>query len=639
MLTPGQPFTVKDLETETRPGRYHDGPNSNGLSNRIRVKSNNNLTKTFYWRGRIKGDDKEYKLGPFPIVSLKESRDIARDYYKLALENKDPRGQDAEEKPIPLLSIATESVIRIQDYTPRSRKPAEWRSTFRKYVIPVTGDKPISEFSRADVLNIIQPLWTDDTAKAKTLLRRLRTTFSLAVGQGHLDYNPADDAATAPLPPRHHISSNHASVDYRNIEDYISEMRALKTLDLALIEGLNFLILTAGRHREIFDLEWSDLHMIYEVFTPKDKAHHPFTFPCLVIPKERMKVKDRSHVIPLPTQALHILIRALAFRNRHPRKIFPTKLGATQSLSNTKRLRNAINTATGTAHGFRATIATWGQDHIVPDGLVETALAHKIKGVRGAYARSVLLSRRVYLMMDWADYNTGTFPSGYQWHERFVPEDPSTYPDAPSISSEEWTALDEASRENSAFTLFEDVQHAYSALRLSPDNQILTLPAQFMALTASTPLLVRRAMPSEIDIENATWNVPADHTSHSKQDFTVPLSATAHSIAARAQKGPCTSDLLFPSETGAEITLSRLSTLFDRLNLGITPMHFRAAFIIWCEEIGVDETIISELCGRKQPVPLAPIDTPDTTKTRVKLMKAWANFLACKLPADWRLSE
>ena len=639
MLIRGQPFTIRSLETETRPGRYNDGPNSNGLSNRIRVKSNNKLTKTFYWRGRIKGDDKEYKLGPFPNVSIKEARDIARDYYKLALENKDPRGEDAEEKPIPLLSIATESVIRIQHYSPRSSKPAEWRSTFREYVFPVTGDKPISEFSRADVLNIIQPLWINDTDKAKALLRRLRTTFTWAVGQGCLDHNPADDAAIAPLPPRRHVSVNHASVDYRDIEDYIAEMRDLNQFDRASVEGFTFLILTAGRHREIFDLEWSDLHMTYKVFTPKNKALPPLTLPCLVIPKERMKTKDQSHMIPLPTQALRILITSLAFRDRHPRKIFPTELGRTNPASSTRKIRTTINTATGTAHGFRASIATWGQDHVVPDSLVEAALAHKITGVRGAYARSVQLSRRVYLMMDWADYNTGAFQSGYQWHERFVPEDPNTYPDSPALSSEEWTALEEASRANPAFTLFDDVQQAYKAIRLSRDDSSVALAAQFMALTATIPILIRRALLSEIDIEKGIWNVPADHNLKSNQDFSIPLPTTARSIAAKAQESRHSPDLLFPSETGAALTISDLNGLFDRLNLDITPMHFKAAFIMWCEEIGVDETLVKELCGRKQPVPLAPIDTPDTMKTKAKLMRAWENFLAGKLPANWRLSE
>ena len=525
----------------------------------------------------------------------------------------------------------------LQGYGPRSNKPIDWRSTFQRHVIEVVGDKPINKYTRAHTLTVMEPLWNSETHKAKEILTRLRKVFDWAVGQGHMEYNIADSAAIAPLPPRRHIRTHHPSVDYRHIEEYIIEILKLDQFDPALREGLIFLILTGGRHIESYDLEWPELHMDYPIFTPRNRHLQPLTFPCLVIPAERMKRKDREHVIPLSTQALRILLKALEFRHRHPLKVFPKALGGSNRSLDTKRLRDAIDFATGTAHGFRASFSTWAQEHAVPGDLAEAALAHRVGGVRGAYARSVLLSRRVYLMMDWADYNTGAFPDGYLWRERFIPEDLSTYPPLPDLSPDEWATLDEASRSNPKFTLFDDVQEAYKSIRLARDASAIALAAQFMALTASRPTQVVRALLSEIVMGNGTWNVPGNHIPWSGQDYSVPLSPAARTVAKKAQRIDWqSSDLLFQSETGASITNSILNDFFNKLQLNVTPEHFRAAFIMWCEEIGVDEALIGELCGRKQETTLAPVDKPDTLNTRAKLMKAWETFLSGKLPADWR---
>lgn len=645
-LVKGQPLTVRGLETETRPGRYIDGPNSNGLSNRIRSRKNGSLSKIFYWRGQIQNkgelceEPKEYPLGPFGVVSLTDARDMAREYSRLALAGKDPRGEEPEPIRIPTLTVATEAVIVLQEYSSESKKPDEWRSTFRRFVIDVIGDKGVDEITRADILSIIGPLWHDEQHQANLLLARMAKVLTWAVGQGFREYNPADAAAISALPPVRRTSVKHAAVDYRDVEDYIREIRKCLSIDPALLAGFEFLVLTLGRHKEIFDSEWTDLKMDHQVFNPKDKSLPPMKFPCLVIPAERMKTKTEPHVIPLSIQALQVLVRALEFRNRHPHRIFPTETGGTFRGGDTKRVRDMIVIAIGTAHGFRASFASWGQDHVVPEDLVEMALAHTVSGVRGSYARSVMLSRRTYLMMDWADYNSGRFSDGYLWSERFVPEDVTTYPDLPALSPDEWAALDEpASSSNSAFTLFDDVQQAYRAIHRSHDDSSARLAAQFMALTASAPVVVRRARRSEIDLENGIWTVPDSHNPKSGQNFSVPLSTAARSVVVKAERIGRSSSLLFPSETGDEITNTDLNNLFEVLNLDIKPWHFKAAFTMWCEEAGVDITLVRELCGRKQAETLAPIAKRDTSKEQAKLLRAWGAFLAGRQSSTWRWSE
>ena len=56
-------------------------------------------------------------------------------------------------------------------------------------------------------------------------------------------------------------------------------------------------------------------------------------------------------------------------------------------------------------HGFRSTFRDWCSESArVPREVTEACLAHVVKGVEGAYARSDLLDLRRKLMDSWATY-------------------------------------------------------------------------------------------------------------------------------------------------------------------------------------------------------------------------------------------
>ena len=56
-------------------------------------------------------------------------------------------------------------------------------------------------------------------------------------------------------------------------------------------------------------------------------------------------------------------------------------------------------------HGFRSTFRDWCSESArVPREVTEACLAHTVKGVEGAYARSDLLDLRRKLMERWAAY-------------------------------------------------------------------------------------------------------------------------------------------------------------------------------------------------------------------------------------------
>ena len=634
----GDRLTARGIESETRPGRYIDGPNSLGLAVRIKVRSNGSLAKSVVQRLRIKSKDpydREYTFGPYAVVGLSKARTKAKVYAGMAAEGIDPEPHEA--KVIPTFAEATEATIEIQGYSTTSKKPEEWRSLTGNYVLPVIGAKGVKEVTRADILDIMIPLWNVNNPSARTLLRKMKKVFDWCISQGHREYNPADNVAVMALPRRRHTVEHYAAVEHRDTERYLKRVRGLTEYDLSLIIGYEFVALTGVRHQEGFGARWDEIHLDYVVFIPKNPSISPLTYPCLVIPPERMKNGEEPHVVPLSRQVLKLLLQALTLRNRHPKYIFPTVNGHAIRPGNVHKLRKKTGMS-GTTHGFRATLSTWGQTFDVPTEVVEMSLAHKIHGVRGAYARSVLLANRTYMMQDYADYNYGTISPNYVWSNRFIPENPTTYPDRPNLSCEEWLALKEATQSNPDFTLFEDVQNAFKAVRLSNEDPSVVLAFLFMALTASQPTVVLKAVSSNVDMETSTWFIPREHNSKSHQEYSIPLSRAAQAVAAKAQTiGRQNSAILFQSRKGEAISGSALNNLCRKLRLTITPTAFRNALTLWCEESGVPKELVREVCGYKKSQSLVSSNQPDTTlKARAKLMQAWARFLEGRLPANWR---
>jgi hypothetical protein len=61
----------------------------------------------------------------------------------------------------------------------------------------------------------------------------------------------------------------------------------------------------------------------------------------------------------------------------------------------------------GSPHGWRSTFRSWAADHGVDRESAESALAHKIGGVEGAYNRAAMTERRKPVMESWGSFLAG----------------------------------------------------------------------------------------------------------------------------------------------------------------------------------------------------------------------------------------
>ena len=173
-----------------------------------------------------------------------------------------------------------------------------------------------------------------------------------------------------------------------------------------------------------------------------------------------------------------------------------------------------------------------------------------------------------------------------------------------------------------------DVAAALAMVRASRADPIIRLAFEFVVLTAARSGEVRGARWSEIDLETATWTVPAQRMKGGRE-HRVPLSGPAVEVLAEARRQSDGSLLVFPRSGGGEMPHWMLSKLPGRAGIDATVHGMRSSFRDWCGETGVirevAEACLSHQVGNAAEQAYA---RSDLLARRRELMDAWGNYLA-----------
>ena len=121
------------------------------------------------------------------------------------------------------------------------------------------------------------------------------------------------------------------------------------------------------------------------------------------------------------------------------------------------------------------------------------------------------------------------------------------------------------------------------------------LAFRFLVLTAARSGEVRNARWDEIDLEAATWTVPADRMK-SGREHRVPLSAAALAVLERAREIADPSGLIFPSVSGRAMSAMTLTKLLHDLGVEAVPHGFRTSFRVWCGDNPAVAREVAEAC-------------------------------------------
>lgn len=351
-----------------------------------------------WWRLKYRFDNKEklLSLGTYPEVSLKDAREKRDAARKLIAGGVDPSAARQAEKSSRLGSAANsfEAVTREWWASHMANKAPTHKDKvirrFELYLFPWIGNKPIADLTAPEVLSTIKRI--EQLGILETAHRALQTcgqVFRYAVQTGRAIRDVTADLKGA-LPPTttKHMAAFTDPKDVAELLHAIDGFSGTFTVQC----GLRLAPMMFVRPSELRMAKWTDIDLEsgeWRYFVSKTKT---------------------DHLVPLPTQAIKILIELKAFSG-HGQYVFqgghsPLK-PMSESAINAALKRMGYDTKTQiTGHGFRAMARTILHERLgIDPHIIEHQLAHKVPDALGsAYNRTKFIEQRKAMMQAWADY-------------------------------------------------------------------------------------------------------------------------------------------------------------------------------------------------------------------------------------------
>jgi integrase len=391
-------LTALRVKRIRKPGRYSDG---GGLY--LAVKDTGAKSWAFAWkRGgkrRLRG------LGSTDDVMLAEARELAADCRRLVRQGRDPASVRADRAGVPTFGDCARQLIEAKEPGWRNAKHRyQWRATLLGEVPRGDGKPgkvehdycarlrplPVNDVGTAEVLGVVQPIWTSKTETATRLRQRIEAVLDFAKAHHHRDgENPARWRGhldkILPAPDKLARVVHLAAMPYGDVPAFMTKLRGMDGVGARAVE---FAILTAARTGEVRGASRSEFDLVARVWT---------------VPGERMKA-GREHRVPLSARAVAILREMEKLRISE--FVFP---GFREGRPLSDMALTAVLRRLGadvTVHGFRSSFRDWAGDCTAfARDVVEAALAHVIEDkTEAAYRRSDALEKRRELMQAWASY-------------------------------------------------------------------------------------------------------------------------------------------------------------------------------------------------------------------------------------------
>ena len=180
-------------------------------------------------------------------------------------------------------------------------------------------------------------------------------------------------------------------------------------------------------------------------------------------------------------------------------------------------------------------------------------------------------------------------------------------------------------------------------LKLRSNPSLSAKALELLILTAVRSGSVRNAEWSEIDLDNALWIIPAEHTK-ARQEHRVPLQPQAIRLLKSVPKLAGT-NLIFPSRTGKALSDMAFSQLMrgmrerGELTVEAVPHGFRSTFRDWAaEQTAYSDEIRKAASGHAVGDSVKEAyQRTDLLEKRRSLMNEWSNFL--NFPSSDRLAS
>ena len=372
---------------------------------------------------RLADKQQTIRLGDYPAYGLAEARTWRDDCKALVIRGISPmalkRGDPIPEDAVPTVKEMAQAFIRqwciktvqkakvkeaealvadtVEAFAwrwyaevaePGNSNPRNIKRILEKDVIPAIGAKQLSEVTPDDVLAVtdtIKSRGADQMALAtRNVMKRL---FVYAIARQKITFNPAAaiEAKFIATAKSRDVALSPKEVGTLLRGIYQSSLKRAHKL------ALHLLILCMVRKGELVGAKWEEIDF--------EKAEW-------AIPAERMK-KDKAHLIPLSKQALAMFeeLKGLASGSEW---VFPSRSSLKQpiALSTLNQAVRSLDLGVRdfVLHDFRRTASTHLHETGFNSDVIEKALAHETKGIRGVYNKAQYLEPRREMLQWWADF-------------------------------------------------------------------------------------------------------------------------------------------------------------------------------------------------------------------------------------------
>jgi len=352
-------------------------------------------TKSWVLRTMVGTRRAEIGLGGYPTVTLAQAWEAAREALREIKAGNDPAAQRAAARVTIEWTFKKTAEAYIAAHRPgwkNAKHAQQWENTLATYVYPVCGAKHVRDITKADVLVVIEPLWSTKNETMVRVRNRIELVLAYAMQRGHRaeGLNPArwrgNLDAVLPKPSKVNDRQHFEAVP---IDGMPAFMASLQQMTGTSARALEFSVLTVARTGSVRAATWGQIDLEGRVWN---------------IPAANMKA-GRAHRVPLSDRAVELLKCLPRFEGVE--WVFPGRSNNMLSdMSLTQTMRRMGLTAV--PHGFRSTFSDWCAERTAtPAEVREMALAHAIGDqTEAAYRRGDLFDKRRTLMAEWAQFTT-----------------------------------------------------------------------------------------------------------------------------------------------------------------------------------------------------------------------------------------
>ena len=218
----------------------------------VRITANGALS--FVMHLSIDGKERRHTLGSYPVMTLTEARELARQYRRSHELGRNPFAQIDAIKTAPRIVDLWERYDQEQLPQKALRTAADERAMWRDYILPEFGKRMVKDISADDIDQLHRRITQAGSPfRANRVHSSLRRALNLAIRWGWVEGNVANGLARNQEPPRNrYASADELAAIWRALDE-------LQSRDAA--EAIALLIMTGARKSEVLSARWADIDL------------------------------------------------------------------------------------------------------------------------------------------------------------------------------------------------------------------------------------------------------------------------------------------------------------------------------------------------------------------------------------------